>query len=70
MNLWGEQLITAVVLGGALAAVALMAYIEKRSRAEFRTVLIPTTPILLASGLVALLALVHLLNLAGIHTGR
>jgi hypothetical protein len=31
---------------------------------------VPATPVMLFSGIVALLALVHLVNLLGVHTGR
>ncbi len=54
----------------AVSIVALMAWLEKRPRADFNPRLVPTTPILLVSGFIGLLALVHLLNLWGIQTGR
>ena len=50
--------------------VGLMAWLERRPRHSFEPRLLPTTPILLVFGFLGLLALVHLLNLYGIHTGR
>lgn len=62
--------LTALVFLGALLVVARMVIIEKRPRTDLNPRLIPTTPVLIASGFVALLALIHLVNLIGIHTGR
>ncbi len=50
--------------------VGLMAWLERRPRHSLNPRLLPTTPILLVFGFIGLLALVHLLNLYGIHTGR
>ena len=47
-----------------------MIVIEKRPRNDLNPRLIPTTPVLIASGFVALLAFIHLINLVGLHTGR
>jgi uncharacterized iron-regulated membrane protein len=52
------------------SVVGLMAWLERRPRQGFNPRLIPTTPVLLVFGFLGLLALVHLLNLYGIHTGR
>ncbi|WP_119392003.1 hypothetical protein [Taklimakanibacter lacteus] len=62
--------LTAFVFLAALLVVARMVIIEKRPRTDLNPRLIPTTPVLIASGFVALLALIHLVNLIGIHTGR
>ena len=62
-----------LTLGAFLACAAivgLMAWLELRPRYSLNPRLLPTTPILLVFGFVGLLALVHLLNLYGIHTGR
>ena len=61
---------TAAIFLAAAAIVGFMAWLERWPRADFNPRLVPTTPILLVSGFVGLLALVHLLNLWGIHTGR
>jgi hypothetical protein len=65
-----ELWITLAVLAAGLGLVAAMAILEHRPRKSFDPRLIPTTPLLLAGAFIGLLALVHLLNLWGIHTGR
>ena len=62
--------LTAFVLVVALLVIARMIIIEKRPRTDLNPRLIPTTPVLIASGFVALLAFIHLINLTGLHTGR
>ncbi len=66
LELW----MTIGVLGASVAVVGWMSWLERRPRDLLKPRLIPTTPILLAFGFIGLLALVHLLNLYGIHTGR
>ncbi|WP_119272749.1 hypothetical protein [Taklimakanibacter deserti] len=63
-------LMTLLVLVAALGAIARMVVLEKRPRDDLNPRLIPTTPVLLVSGFVALLAFIHLVNLVGVHTGR
>lgn len=65
-----QFIVTLVVLLGALAVIARMIVLERRPRTGLNPSLIPTTPVLLICGFVAILAIVHLVNLAGIHTGR
>lgn len=65
-----QFILTLVVLVAALALIAGMVMLERRPRNDLNPRLIPTTPILIASGFIAILALVHLVNLAGLHTGR
>ena len=65
-NLW----ITVAILGASIAVAGLMVWLEHRPRRDLMPRLVPTTPILMVSGFIGLLALVHLLNLLGIHTGR
>ncbi|MGE3876224.1 MAG: hypothetical protein AB7F74_24985 [Parvibaculaceae bacterium] len=65
-----QFLLTLLVLALALAVIVRMIVLEKRPRNDLNPRLIPTTPVLIASGFIALLALVHLINLAGLHTGR
>jgi len=62
--------LTAIVLVASLLVAARMVIVEKRPRTDLNPRLIPTTPVLIASGFVALLALIHLMNLIGIHTGQ
>ena len=65
-----QFLITFVVLVAALLVIARMIVLEKRPRKDFNPRLIPTTPVMIISGFVAILALLHLVNLTGVHTGR
>jgi hypothetical protein len=62
-----------LTLGTFLASAAIvgfMVWLERRPRHDFNPRLVPTTHILLVFAFIGLLALVHLLNLWGIHTGR
>jgi hypothetical protein len=65
-----EAWITCGLLAAGLLLVGVMAWLERRPRKSLDPLLVPTTPIMFAGGILAILALVHLLNLAGIHTGR
>lgn len=65
-----QFLLTLFVLVAALAMIARMVMLEKRPRTDLNPRLVSTTSVLIVSGFIALLALVHLVNLAGVHTGR
>jgi hypothetical protein len=65
-----QFILTALILVAALSAIVWMIILEKRPRTDLNLRLVPTTTILLISGFIALLALIHLVNLAGLHTGR
>lgn len=65
-----EFIMTFLVFAACLGVVGLLAWLEKRPRATLQPRLFPTTPVMLVVGFVGLLALVHLVNLAGVHTGR
>jgi hypothetical protein len=65
-----QFLLTLFVLMTALLVIARMIVLEKRPRTDLNPRLLPTTPVLIASGFVAVLALIHLVNLAGLQTGR
>jgi amino acid transporter len=56
-----------VVFLAASGSFAGLAIKDRRPRESLDTPLIPTTPLLLLSGVVALVALVILVNLAGAH---
>ncbi|WP_395687278.1 hypothetical protein [Aestuariivirga sp.] len=58
-----------VFLTGA-GGVGVMSWLERRPRKSLTPRLIPTTPVLMAFGFLGLLALVHLVNLFGVITGR
>ena len=63
-------ILTLLVLVAALAAIARVIVLERRPRDDLNPRLVPTTAVLIVSAFIAILALVHLVNLAGIHTGR
>jgi len=62
-----------ITLGALLAGLALagsMVWLERRPRLSLQPRLVPTTPLMFAGVIAVILALVHLLNIEGIHTGR
>jgi hypothetical protein len=63
-------IVTVLILLAALGLVARMVIVEKRPRTSINPRLIPTTPVIVIGGFIAFLALIHLINLAGVHTGR
>jgi hypothetical protein len=65
-----EFWITVAALALGVALVAGMALFERRPRKDLTPSLVPTTPLMFAGALIAILAAVHLLNGFGIHTGR
>ena len=65
-----EFWLTLAVLAGSIFVVGFMSWLERRPRKSLTPRMIPTTPVLILFGFIALLALVHLFNLYGIHTCR
>ena len=65
-----ELWITIAAMLAGFGLMGAMAWLERRPRKSFDTPPIPTTPLLLVGVLIGLLAVVHLFNLWGIHTGR
>ncbi|TMJ40325.1 MAG: hypothetical protein E6G89_08520 [Alphaproteobacteria bacterium] len=65
-----QFILTALILVAALSAIVWMIILEKRPRTDLNPRLVPTTAILLISGFIALLTLIHLVNLVGLNTGR
>lgn len=64
---------TWITLGVLLLSFAVIGYaswLERRPRKSLTPRLIPTTTVIIIFGFIALLAVVHLANLYGIHTGR
>ena len=66
LELW----MTIAVLLACSGVVGFLSWLERRPRTNLSPRLIPTTPLLLAFGFIGLLALVHLVNIFGISTGR
>ena len=50
--------------------VAIMAWLEKRPRKSLDPKLVPTTPLMFLGAFICLVAVVHIVNTFGIHTGR
>jgi hypothetical protein len=65
-----ELWITIAVLLAGTALAGTMAWLERRPRHDFTPRMVPTTLLMFVGALVVLLALVHLINLWGIRTGR
>jgi hypothetical protein len=65
-----QMIVTLGVLAASAGTAGAMVILEKRPRRDLKPRLIPTTPILIAAGFVTVLAVVHLVNLLGVHTGR
>ena len=66
LNFW-------ITLGVLFLSGGMFAYLvrlERRPREKLEPRLIPTTPMIIIFAFVGLLALVHLANMYGIHTGR
>jgi hypothetical protein len=65
-----QFMLTAFVLVAAVLVIIRMVILERRPRNDLNPRLIPTTPVMIVSGFVALLAFIHLINLVGFHTGK
>ena len=65
-----EMSLTFGGLALGLALVATMVWIEKRPRKSLDPRLVPTTPIMFVGAFICLVALVHIVNIYGIHTGK
>jgi len=57
-----------LVLGAMLVAV--MAWLEKRPRNTLNPRMVPTTPLMFIGAFICLVAVIHIVNTLGIHTGR
>ena len=53
-----------------VALVAVMAWIEKRPRKSLEPSLVPTAPLMFLGAFICLVAVVHIVNSFGIHTGK
>lgn len=65
-----EIYLTAAVFVLALAFAGVMAWVERRPRTAMNPRLIPTTALMLAAILLAVLAGSHLLSIWGVQHGR
>jgi len=65
-----EMSLTFGGLALGMAIVAVMVWIERRPRKSLEPQLVPTTPLMFVGAFICLVALVHIVNIYGIHTGR
>jgi hypothetical protein len=65
-----EMSLTFGGLALGVAIVAAMVWIERRPRKSLDPRLVPTTPLMFVGAFICLVALVHIVNIYGIHTGR
>ena len=64
------MLLTYGGLAFGVGLVAIMAWLEKRPRNSLDPKLVPTTPLMFVGAFICLIAVVHIVNTFGIHTGR
>ncbi len=64
------MLLTYGGLALGLVLVGVMAWLEKRPRKSLDPKLVPTTPLMFLGAFICLIAVVHIVNSFGIHTGR
>ncbi len=65
-----EMSLTYGGLALGLTLVALMVWLERRPRKSLGPGLVPTTPLMFLGAFICLVAVVHIVNTLGIHTGR
>jgi hypothetical protein len=65
-----EMLLTYGGLALGVILVAVMAWLERRPRKSLGPRLVPTTPLMFLGVFICLIAVVHIFNSFGIHTGR
>ena len=53
-----------------LALVAIMVWLERRPRKSLDPRMVPTTPLMFLGAFICIIAVVHIVNSLGIHTGR
>lgn len=64
------MLLTYGGLAFGMGLVAIMAWLERRPRKSLDPKLVPTTPLMFLGAFICLVAVVHIVNTFGIHTGR
>ena len=65
-----ELSFTFSVLAVGIVIVGIMVWLERRPRKSLDPNLVPTTLFMFVGAFVSLIAVVHLVNLFGVHTGR
>ena len=65
-----EMSLTFGGLALGLVLVIIMVWIERRPRKTLDPRLVPTTPLMFVGAFISLVALVHIVNIYGIHTGK
>ena len=65
-----DFIITLAVFLISAAVVGYMSWLERQPRKSLQPRMIPTLPVILIFGFIAILALVHLANMYGIQTGN
>ncbi len=65
-----EFITTFIVFMMTVAAIGGLVFHERKPRKSLNPSLLPSTALMLGIGIMSLLALVHIVNLLGIHTGR
>lgn len=64
------MLLTYGGLAFGVGLVAIMAWLEKRPRKSLDPKLVPTTPLMFLGAFICLVAVIHIVNSFGIHTGK
>ena len=64
------MLLTYGGLAFGVGLVAIMAWLEKRPRKTLSPRLLPTTPLMFLGAFICLIAVIHIVNSYGIHTGK
>ena len=64
------MLLTYGALALGLTLVGVMVWLERRPRKSLNPRMVPTTPLMFLGAFICLVALVHIANTFGIHTGR
>ena len=64
------MLLTYGGLAFGVGLVAIMAWLEKRPRKSLNPRMLPTTPLMFLGAFICLVAVIHIVNSFGIHTGK
>jgi hypothetical protein len=64
------MLLTYGGLALGLVLVAVMVWLERRPRNSLNPRMVPTTPLMFLGAFICLVAVIHIVNTFGIHTGR